>query len=53
MRRSNRLPVPRNPLKTPADHARARIMLDEIDGKITPQQADELRRKALESNQSK
>ena len=30
-------------LRTPEDYRRAQIMLDEIDGKITPQQADALR----------
>ena len=43
MRRSNRMPVPRNRLRTALDYRRAQIMLAELDGKITPQEADALR----------
>ena len=52
MARSNPLPIARNRLKTPYDYARAKIMLDEIDGKITQQEAD-AQRKALRDRHGK
>jgi hypothetical protein len=52
MRRSNPMPIARNRLKTAQDYEWARIMLAELEGKITPEQADAMHRELKKQPQT-